>query len=281
MASGDEAICNGHGGVFSMLAVAPNYFSHFDIGLIAGRLFSNDESDQDKWIINESAARLLGFASAGEALSQELNDGEIIGVVKDFHHQSLKSTIPPVMFTAGRNFNYYSVRLKTSDVATALFEIHSAYAQLFPGSPYEYFFLDEFFDRQYKADLSFNNLFGLFSTLGIIVACLGLFGLSSHIAARRTKEIGIRKVMGASMFQMAFLLTRDFMKLILTAAIVAIPLAWYFIHRWLEAYASRVDIAWWLLVTPLLITMVLALTTVSFQTIRAALVNPVKCLRYE
>lgn len=279
----EQVTLNGEGtsGIFSMLAVAPNYFSHFDIDLIAGRLFSNDESDQDKWIINESAARLLGFANAGDALGQKLNDGEIIGVVKDFHHQSLKTTIPPVMFTAGRNFNYYSVRLHIADVATALAEIQAAYGQLFPGSPYEYFFLDEFFDRQYKSDMSFNNLFGLFSTLGIVVACLGLFGLSSHLAARRTKEIGIRKVMGASIFQMAFLLTRDFMKLILTAAIIAIPLAWYFIHRWLEAYASRVDIVWWLLVAPLVITMLLAVVTVSFQTIRAALVNPVKCLRYE
>ena len=279
----EQVTLNGEGtsGIFSMLVVAPNYFSHFDIGLVAGRLFSDDESDQSKWIINESASRLLGFENAGQALGQKVNIGEIIGVVKDFHHQSLKTNIPPVMFAAGRNFNYYSVRLKTSDVATALAEIQAAYGQLFPGSPYEHFFLDEFFDRQYKADLSFNNLVGLFSTLGIVVACLGLFGLSSHLAARRTKEIGIRKVMGASIFQMTFLLTRDFMKLILTAAIIAIPMEWYVIQRWLEAYASRVDIAWWLLVTPLLITMLLAVVTVSFQTIRAALVNPVKCLRYE
>src|SRR5690606_10902767 len=149
-------------GIFSMLAVAPNYFSHFDIGLVAGRLFSNDESDQDKWIINESALRLLGFENAGQALGQKLNEGEIIGVVSDFHHQSLKTSIPPVMFTAGQNFNYYSIRLRSRDVASAVSDIQSAYAQLFPGSPYEYFFLDEFFDRQYKADLSFNNLFGLF-----------------------------------------------------------------------------------------------------------------------
>lgn len=223
----------------------------------------------------------LGFNSAGQALGQKLNAWEIIGVVRDYHHQSLKTTIPPVMFTAGRNFNYYSVRLKARDVASAVSEIQSAYAQLFPGSPYEYFFLDEFFDRQYKADLSFNSLFGLFSTLGIVVACLGLFGLSSHMAARRTKEIGIRKVMGASMSGIVLLLTREFMKLILIAAIIAIPVAWYVIQRWLEGYASRIGIAWWLLVAPLLITLLLALVTVSFQTIRAALVNPVKCLRYE
>lgn len=181
----------------------------------------------------------LGFNSAGQALGQKLNDREIIGVVRDYHHQSLKTTIPPVMFTAGRNFNYYSVRLKAGDLTSAVSEIQLAYVQLFPGSPYDYFFLDEFFDRQYKADLSFNSLFGLFSTLGIVVACLGLFGLSSYMTARRTKEIGIRKVMGASMSGMVLLLA------------------------------------------PLLITLLLALVTVSFQTIKAALVNPVKCLRYE
>jgi len=268
-------------GIFSQLAVAPNYFSHFDIGLVAGRLFSYDESDQDKWIINESASRLLGFESAGQALGQTLNEWEVIGVVSDFHHQSLKTSIPPVMFTAGQNFNYYSIRLRSKDVGTAVSEIQSAYAQLFPGSPYEYFFLDEFFDRQYKADLSFNNLFGLFSTLGIAVACLGLFGLSSYMTARRTKEIGIRKVMGASMPTMVMLLTREFMKLILVAAIIAIPVAWYVIRRWLESYASRIDMAWWLLVAPILITFLLALVTVSFQTMKTALINPVKCLRYE
>lgn len=268
-------------GIFSMLAVAPTYFSHFDVDLVAGRLFTNSKSDQSKWIINESAAQLLGFENAEEAVGQKLNQGDVIGVVKDYHHQSLKMAIRPVMFTAGHNFNYYSLKLNTTDVARAVSEIESTYAQLFPGSPYEYFFLDEFFDRQYKADLSFNNLFGLFSTLGIIVACLGLFGLSSHMTARRMKEIGIRKVMGASMSQMAILLTGQFMKSIVTASIFAIPLSWYVIERWLEGYASRIDIAWWLLVAPLAITILLALVTVSFQTMKAAVINPVKCLRYE
>jgi putative ABC transport system permease protein len=160
-------------------------------------------------------------------------------------------------------------------------EVKSAYAQLFPGSPYEYFFLDEFFDRQYKAELSFNHLFGLFSTLGIVVACLGLFGLSAYMAARRTKEIGIRKAMGASVGSTVLLLTRDFLKLIVVAAIIAIPLEWYIIGQWLAGYASRIDITWWMLLAPLFLTLLLALVTVSFQTLKTALINPSKCLQYE
>lgn len=279
----DQVTLNGEAtsGVFSMLVVAPNYFTHFSIDLVAGRHFADDERDQDKWIINESAMRLLGFENPELALGQKLNDREIIGVAKDFHHESLKTAIAPMLFNAGRDFNYYSVKLATNNIAGALTELQSAYTQLFPGSPYEYFFLDEFFDRQYKAESQFNNLFGLFSGLGIVVACLGLFGLSSYMTVRRAKEIGIRKVMGASVANMVVLLSRDFLKLVLAAGIIAAPLSWYIIQQWLQGYATRIGMSWWLLLAPLALTLTLALLTVSFQTLKTALVNPSRCLRYE
>lgn len=279
----DQVTINGKeaNGVFSMLAVAQNYFPHYDIPLIAGRLFTENPQDQDRWIINESAVRLLGFDNAGHAVGQRLNNKEIIGVVKDFHHQSLKNAVSPILFTAGHVFNYYTVRLETDDLANTLVDIKEAYTKLFPGSPYEYFFLDEFFDSQYKAELLFNDLFGLFSGLAILVACMGLFGLSSYLTLKRTKEIGIRKVMGASVANVVGLLTRDFTKLVAIAAIVAIPISYIIIERWVQNYAFRVEVAWWLLVAPVIVTLMLALAVISVQTIRTALISPTHCLRYE
>jgi putative ABC transport system permease protein len=272
----DQVTINGKdaSGVFSMLAVGQNYFSHYNITLISGRLFTENPQDQNKWIINESAVRLLGFVDTEQALGQRLNDKEIIGVVKDFHHQSLKTYIPPILFTAGHEFNYYTVKLETNDLSTV-------YTKLFPGSPYEYFFLDEFFDNQYKAELLFNDLFGLFSGLAILVACMGLFGLSSYLTLKRTKEIGIRKVMGASVISVVGLLIRDFAKLVVIAGILAIPAAYVIIGSWVENYAFRIEVTWWLLVLPVVITLLLALAVITVQTIRTALINPTLCLRYE
>jgi putative ABC transport system permease protein len=279
----DQVTINGNdaSGVFSMLAVGQNYFSHYNITLLSGRLFTENPQDQNKWIINESAVRLLGFDDAEQALGQQINDKEIIGVVKDFHHQSLKTVISPILFTAGQEFNYYTVKLETNDLANTLAEMKTAYTKLFPGSPYEYFFLDEFFDNQYKAELLFNDLFGLFSGLAILVACMGLFGLSSYLTLKRTKEIGIRKVMGASVINVVGLLIRDFARLVVIAGILAIPIAYVIIGSWVENYAFRIEVTWWLLVLPVVVTLLLALAVISVQTIRTALINPTLCLRYE
>lgn len=279
----DQVTINGKQapGVFSMLAVAQNYFSHYNVGLISGRLFTGSPQDQNKWIINESAVRLLGFENPEQALGKQLNDKEIIGVVKDFHHQSLKTAVSPILFTAGEVFNYYTVKLETNGLANTVAEIEAVYKKLFPGSPYEYFFLDEFFDRQYKADLLFNDLFCLFSGLVILVACMGLLGLSSYMTLKRTKEIGIRKVMGASIVSVVVLLIRDFAKLILLAGALAIPMAYIIIERWVQNYAFRIEVTWWLLIPPVIVTLLLALIVISVQTIRTALINPTLCLRYE
>jgi putative ABC transport system permease protein len=279
----DQVTINGKetSGVFSMLAVSQNYFSHYGIPLIAGRLFTEIAEDQNRWIINESALPLLGFEHAEQALGQQLNNKEIIGVVKDFHHQSLKTAIAPILFTAGNAFNYYTVRLETDDLAGTVADIKEAYTKLFPGSPYEYFFLDEFLNIQYRAELLFNFLFGLFSGLAIFVACMGLFGLSSYLTLKRSKEIGIRKVMGASVASLVGLLTRDFTKLMVIAGIVATPIAYVIIERWVQNYAFRVEVTWWLLVAPVIVTLILALAVISLQTIRTALINPTLCLRHE
>jgi putative ABC transport system permease protein len=268
-------------GVFSMLAVSKNYFTHFGIPLVAGRAFVEGKQDDDKWIVNETAVKTLGYQNADQLLGQKLNGKEIVGVVKDFHHESLKTEIPPIAFTPGEVFNYYMIRTGTENIADVVETIRSTYITLFPGSPFDYFFLDSFFDSQYKNDKVFNDLFGLFSSLAILVACLGLFGLASYLTRRRFKEIGIRKVMGASVAGVVMLLVRDFIRPVLVAGIIAIPIEYFLAERWLENYAIRVDISWWLLVVPVAATLILAFTVVSMQTIRAAQINPSQSLRDE
>ncbi len=279
----DNVTLNGEqtSGVFSMLAVAPEYFSQYNIPLIAGRLFTKEEADQNNWIINESAIHLLGFENESDAIGQKLNDGHIIGVVKDFHHESLKTAIPPILFNCGQAFNYYTVKLETSQLNNTMEEIKAEYESLFPGSPYEYFFLDEFFNRQYKAEQQFNALFGLFSGLAIFIACLGIFGLSIYTTAQRTKEIGVRKVSGASAGSIVLLLSKETLVLVLTACLVGLPIAYFVIQKWLENYATRIQIDGWVLLIPAAAICMISLLTVSFQSIKAALTNPTRSLRYE
>lgn len=281
----DHLLLNGKetSGVFSINYVAPNYFSHYNIPLIGGRSFT--EPDQPKWMINESAMRLLGFDEPEKAILQKIDknrqEGEIIGVVKDYHHQSLKEVIRPTLFYCSRSFNYYTVKIEGTQTAKILEQLKSTYVEMFPGSPYEYFFMDEFFNRQYKAEQQFNVLFRIFSGLAVFIACLGLFGLSAYMATQRTKEIGIRKVLGASAGNIVTLLSGDFIKLVLIASVLALPFAYWVIQRWLENYAFHIDISWWLPLIPVCLLLLITFISVSSQTIKAAMANPIDSLRYE
>jgi putative ABC transport system permease protein len=283
----DHLLLNGKetSGVFSMDYVAQNYFSHYNIPLLSGRMFREEEAGQPKWIINETAMRLLGFNDPEKALLQTIDrngqEGEIIGVVQDFHHQSLKEPISPILFYCSRGFNYYTVKIKSAEMEETLEQLKATYTEMFPGSPYEYFFLDEFFNRQYRAEGQFNILFRTFSGLAIFIACLGLFGLSVYNVTQRTKEIGIRKVMGASVSNIVAMLSNDFMKMVLVASILALPLAYWVIQLWLENYAFHIDISWWFLLIPVCLLLLISLLTVSFQSVKAALMNPVDSLRSE
>lgn len=178
-------------------------------------------------------------------------------------------------------FNYYTVKLNTTSITQALADIQKDYATLFPGSPFDYFFLNEFFDRQYQADYLFNTLFSLFAGLALLVACLGLLALSSYLMARRTKEVGIRKVLGASGGQVMILLTKDFLTLVLFAGLMAIPLAYFVVDYWLQHYAFRIGLLWWLFAIPPVSVLLLTLAMVGLQTIKTARVNPIRGLRYE
>jgi putative ABC transport system permease protein len=281
---------------YNMLSIGPEFTDQFGIHIIAGEKFSLDRdmpaSDASAIMINEAALAPLGFATADQAIGQNIytRNGmgrnfklEIIGVMQNFHNRSMKEKHEPMIFSRqdGSSIEYFAAKVSTGDIRQTVQKIEATFKNTFPGSPFEYFFLDEFFNRQYQQDEQFEKVFSFFSSLAIFVACMGLFGLSLLTTRQRTKEIGVRKVLGASVYSILSLLTTDFMKLILLANIVAWPIAYWGINRWLENYAFRIDISPWLFVLPAAIVLLIALFTISIQTLKAARANPVKALRYE
>lgn len=267
-----------------------DYIDAYEIELIEGRSF--DESfgtDESKVLFNESAIKVMGFQTNKEALGVDIyfwgDTFEIVGVLADYHHQSLKVTPEPLIF---RLFpspgGFYSAKIQSDDAQSfqsAVAHVESTWAQFFPATPVDYFFLDTYFDDQYRNDRTFGAAFAAFALLAIIVACLGLFGLTAYAALQRTKEVGIRKVLGASGGQIVQLLSREIIWLVVVAAFIALPLSWFLMQTWLESYAYRIDLDWQLFAWPLLGLLAITLGTVSFQIIRTARLNPVKALRYE
>ncbi len=274
---------------FTGALVETHFFDLLQIKTIAGRVFDPalDERSQQV-VINETASQVLGFQNPEQAVLQKLQIGDrtadIVGVVADFHQQSLKNALQPMLFHYASDdygYNYYLVKTNQANVGDLVSKVKSTFAEVFPNNPFDYFFLDDFFNAQYKADQQFSKVFSLFSGLAILVASLGLFGLVSYATTQRTKEIGIRKVLGASVSRILFLLNKDLIKLMLLANLIAWPLAYWGIRAWLQHYAFRIDISIWLLLAPTCFILLIALLTISFQTIRAALANPVDSLRYE
>ncbi|MCW5923482.1 MAG: ABC transporter permease [Saprospiraceae bacterium] len=259
----------------------------------AGRLFSaqfpNDTSD--RIILNEQAVKQLGFSSPQDAVGEKVMFNwqgreyrmDIIGVTKDFHFESLHEPIEPYGFYLSDNsrHNYLIARADTEDISALLASIEPIWNRLVPGEPFEYSFLDEDFQKNYKADRQMASLVGSLTGIAILISCLGLFGLAAFAAERRTKEIGIRKVLGASVTGITGLLATDFLKLVFVALVIASPLAYWAMNRWLQDFAYRIDIQWWMFALAGLVAILIAFFTVSFQSVRAALANPVKSLRSE
>lgn len=193
----------------------------------------------------------------------------------------------PIVFALKEYLNapwageYYSLKLNSNEYSTALSEIKTTWAQAFPNSPFEYFFLDDYFNAQYLSEQKFARIFSLFASLAILIACLGLFGLASYMTIQRTKEIGIRKVLGASMMHIITLLSKDFLLLIAASSIITLPVVYFIMKNWLQNYAYQMDIHWWILALPILVVFLVALFTVTLQTVKTALDNPVKSLRSE
>jgi putative ABC transport system permease protein len=237
-------------------------------------------------VLNESAVKLLGFASPEEAIGKRYrqwgNEGRIIGVVKDFNFRSLHQAITPLSLRMNRE-NYYllSVNIAPASLPATMAAIESKWKALIPSWPFNYYFIDEFFDRQYRAEDRFGKLFLNFAILAILISCLGLLGLASYSTTQRTKEIGIRKVLGASVANIAGMLSKDFLNLLPVAALIAFPAAGFVMNSWLQDFAYRAGMPWWAFVTAGVLVAVVALCTVSFQAIKAAVADPAKSLRTE
>lgn len=271
------------------------YFDHdfipgYEIEIVAGRAFQKGMSTDigGAFLINEAALKAFGWSSPEEALGKRLQTGygsrinPIIGVTKNFHYRGLQNEVEPlIMEYYPERFRYITLSIDISKLKEILVFVESQWKSMFFSNPFESFFLDTDFGRQYRADEQVGRIFGIFTLLGLFIACLGLLGLASFTAESRTKEIGIRKVLGASVSGIVLMLSKEFTKWVLLANCIAWPAAYYFLDRWLKnfAYRTSIDIATFLLSG--LLVLVIALLTISFQSLKAALANPVDSLRYE
>ena len=268
-----------------------NYIALMEMEIIKGRNFSKDfGTDSNATIINETAARLLGWRDpVGKKLYTYFQDGfgnnlisrEVIGVVKNFHFESMKEDIGPLCFRLADNSWATAFKVNTTDIRQLVSNIESKWKSMAPGMPFSYQFMDESFDNMYRVEQRTGKLGLTLAVIAILIACLGLFGLATYTAEQRIKEIGVRKVLGATISNIISMLSRDFMILVLIASALAIPLAWWAMNRWLEDFAYRINIGWWIFIAAAVIALLIALITVSSQAIKAALANPVKSLRTE
>jgi putative ABC transport system permease protein len=261
------------------------------IQVLKGRNFSRDFSDSLSVILNEEAAKQIGWKDAiGQRIQYPGGNNEwytVIGIAKDFNVQSLQTAMTPfaLFHTSSRSYDigtsFMMVRMKPGEMSNTLSKIESKWKTFVSGEPFDYNFLDASFDALYRSEQRMGSIFGIFTGLSLFIACLGLFGLSAYIAERRIKEIGVRKVLGASVPNVVTLLSKDFLKLTLVAAVIAFPIAWWWMNKWLEDFAYRINISWTIFLVAGLCTLFVALLTVSFQAIKAAIANPVKSLRTE
>jgi putative ABC transport system permease protein len=269
-----------------------NFTDVFKMKLLAGRTFSETHvQDPDtSLVITASAAKALGFKTPAEAIGQTLTFSDyefssiIVGVVNDYHQLSLKQTITPVVFQCSAyDGEFYSVRINTNhdNLERTLSNVRAAYEKSFPGNPFDYFFLDDYFNRQYKNERQFGVLFTTFATLALVIGCLGLLGLSAYTAVQRTKEIGIRKVLGSSEGGIFVLLSKDYVRLIALSIVLSVPLVYFLMNSWLQRFAYHTSISPFAFIGAGAIVLLISLLTVSIQTLRAARTNPVDSLRYE
>lgn len=271
-----------------LFEVDVDFIKHFGLQMAAGRPYSRDfPADTAKsLVINEAAAKLFGYPDPekiiGKHFEQWGREGEVIGVVKDFNYMSLHKKIEPLALrlepTSSR---YFTIKIKSENIPVTLDKLKELWSGIAPQRPFLYSFLDDSFNRQYEADVKFRGLFSFFSGFAILIACLGLLGLATYTAQQRTKEIGVRKVLGASVSSIVQLLSLDFLKLVCVAIIIATPMAWWAMNKWLQDFAFRIEIKWWMFVLAGLVALIVAFVTISFQAIKAATINPVKSLRSE
>ncbi len=274
----------------SSFMVDNDFIPTLNIQILRGRNFSKEFNDSASVIINETAAKLIGWKEpVGKYLAYPGNDQrfKVIAVVKDFNVASLHELVEPFALfnTASQTYNlhtsFISIRLQPGKINEQLGAIAAQWKSFAPATPFDFSFLDNEFDALYRSEQRMGAVFGVFTFLSIFVACLGLLGLSIFTAERRKKEIGVRKVLGASVQNVVGLLSREFIKLVTIAAVIAFPIAWLVMNKWLENFAYRISMGWWIFLIAGASAMAIALLTVSFQAIKAAIANPVKALRSE
>jgi putative ABC transport system permease protein len=271
--------------------ISYDYIPVMEMEMVKGRNFSKDfGTDSNATIINEEAARLLGWDNPvgkklytffQDQIGTKLIDRDVIGVVKNFHFNSMKENIGPLCFRLADNSWTTAFKVNTSDIKQLVSTIESKWKTMAPGKPFSYQFMDEAFDNMYRIEQRTGKLGLTLAIIAIVIACLGLFGLATYTAQQRIKEIGVRKVLGATIPDVVSMLSKDFMLLVLIASALAIPLSWWAMNKWLQDFAYRINMGWWIFLAAGVIALVIALVTVSSQAIKAALANPVKSLRTE
>lgn len=272
-------------------AISSGYIDLYKMKLAAGRDFTYTDFNPNfgklrNLLVNESAVKLLGYKSAADVIGKTIVRGkkqwDIIGVIKDYHQKSLRYAVEPTMlFPAYSTNSFISVKVNTGNLSSTITSIKKQFESFFPGNLFDYFFLDERFNEQYTNEKLFGKVFALFSGFAIFIACLGLFGLALFATTQRTKEIGIRKVLGASVASIITLLSKDFIRLVVIAFVIAAPVAWFVMHKWLDDFAYRISISGWIFLAAGVLAVIIAIGTISIQAIKMAMANPVKSLRTE
>ena len=284
--------------------VDADFLKTYNVGLIAGRSFTEqdqsfygyDREEEESGLlhrvmINETAAKAFGFGDAEGALNkkiiykfgQEERTVEIIGIVENYHQQSLQNDYEPIIFMNPKFYQaiYMTINMNTSNAGKTVAAIGETFDSFFPKDPYKYFFLDDYFNRQYEADQKFTKICLVFAGLAIFIAALGLFGLGSYMAIQKTKEVSVRKVLGASMTHVLILMPKSLLSLVLISGLIALPLTYFMAQEWLSGYAFRVDISIWMFLVPLITVLLVAALSVLPQSIKVALINPADSLRNE
>jgi ABC-type antimicrobial peptide transport system permease subunit len=271
--------------VFPTLFVNETFFDVFRMKILSGRPFSKDfKSDTSNFILNEKAVSVMGFtpeSAVGKPLSMWNEKGTIVGVVKDFNFKPVQQPIEPMIMKLNRWGGVVVVRTPPGKTAASIDALQKICVAINPTFPFSYDFLDQNIANLYQGEQRMGSLFNIFAVLAIIISSLGLYGLSAFMAEQRTKEIGVRKVLGASVSNMVVMLSSKFTKLILVAVVIAVPVAWWAINSWLESFAFRVQMNWMIFVFASLAALAIAWITVSYESVKAALSNPVKSLRSE
>ena len=259
----------------------------YKLQLVAGRNLKPSGYTQE-FLVNESFVKSLGLKKPEDILNKEISmmNGlikcPVVGVLKDFNNRSLRQNLSPLLITTNSTmYRQASIKLSTTNIATSMQSVKKIWEQTFPNYVYEYRFLDDKIDNFYKQENQLSQLYKIFAGIAIFLSCIGLYGLASFMAVQRIKEVGIRKVLGASAGSIVYLFSKEFVILITIGFAIAAPLAWYFMHQWLQDYVYRINISWWVFAVAGLIAIIIALVSISFQAIKAAIANPVKSLRTE